>query len=140
MAQMKNISFEPNMGSFEIVDNKARENIEKLTEATDTLTSEVKTHPIRYRISNLEITTQDWKDNIVYIKNENITSESVIDIYFNQNCLTHVSDLDILYEQGDGWLKLTSTYTPTKNLIIDALIIENDRKSTTGTVCSDLTE
>lgn len=138
MAYMNNITFEPEMGSFEIADKAAREDIEKLTKTTDALTLDAQTHAIRYRMSNLEIAVQDWNNQVVYIKNENITAESIIDIYFNQSCLTLVSDLDILYEQGEGWLKLTSSYIPTNALTIDALIIENDRKSTNGTICGSL--
>ena len=79
----------------------------------------------RYRLSDITIKTTDWVDKVVYIKNDKITESSVIDIYYNNSSLLSVYDLDIIYTQGVGYLCLTATYIPTKDIIIDVIAIEN---------------
>ena len=79
----------------------------------------------RCRLSNITISVSDWVDKVVYIKNDKITENSIIDIYYNNSSLLSVYDLEILYTQGEGYLCLTSTYIPTENILIDAIMIEN---------------
>lgn len=74
----------------------------------------------------------------LYISNENITSTSVIDIYYNDTSIPLVADFDLHYSQGDGWIQLTSTYTPYDTIVIDAIVITNEFNSTTGSVSGNI--
>ena len=91
-----------------------------------------------YRMSDITIQSTDWNGMNLYISNENITSTSVIDIYYNDTSIPLVADFDLHYAQGEGWIQLTSTYTPYDTIVIDAIVITNEFNSTTGSVSGNI--
>lgn len=100
--------------------------------------NEAKTESQRYKIPSLTILQSNWKNNVVYIKSDRILSDSVIDIYYNSNSLNSVADFNISYIQGNGYIKMTSEFTPYGELQIDCIMIENYNNACTGSVSNVL--
>lgn len=111
--------------THEVINNAINENNVVINQSIESLREEAKEKYQRYRLSDITIKTTDWVDKVVYIKNDKITENSVIDIYYNNSSLLSVYDLEIFYTQGVGYLCLTATYIPTEDIIIDAIAIEN---------------
>lgn len=122
--------------THEVINNAINENNVVINQSIESLRgdtniainnsiNEAKEKYQRYRLSDITIKTTDWVDKVVYIKNDKITESSVIDIYYNNSSLLSVYDLEIIYTQGVGYLCLTATYIPTKDIIIDVIAIEN---------------
>jgi len=82
----------------------------------------------RKSISNLTIPLDSWSENKIYIKSDCISTSSVIDIYYNQNSLHMVSECDVRYTLGDGWLCIEASYAPYEEIVIDNIMIENYSK------------
>lgn len=79
----------------------------------------------RISLSNIIITPSDWIDKKVYIRNNKITLSSVIDIYYSHDCFEVIDEMDIHYEQGDGYICFKFTYESKNNIVIDNIMIEN---------------
>ena len=101
-------------------------------------TNEMINTALRYRISNITISNSDWTDSKVYIKNDKITETSVIDIYYANTSFDAVSDMDIIYSQGAGYVCLERSYEQTSDILIEAIMIENYSLAETGTVAGTL--
>ena len=109
-----------------IIINQKIESLRNDTNTTITNSiDEAKEKYQRYRLANITIKTSDWVNKAVYIKSDKIFEDSIIDIYYNNSSLLSVYDLEIVYMQGEGYLCLTSTYIPTEDILIDAIMIEN---------------
>ena len=92
----------------------------------------------RYRISDVLIGKNAWINHMIYIKSENIKSDSVIDIYYNNNHFSYIEDFEITYSQGNGWICLTCTYEPYNDILIDAIMIENYTNPDVAIISSSL--
>lgn len=108
-----------------------------LQEITDAV-NDSKSLFLRYKIPSITILKDDWQNKKIYIKNNNITSDSIIDIYYSNSSLDLVDEFSIHYSQGNGYICLTSDFTAYDSIIIDAIMIENNSNQTIGQVSSTL--
>lgn len=90
------------------------------------------------KITNITISTSDWSNNKIYIKSDYIKSDSFINIYYAQSSFQEVSNLDVTYSIGTGYLCISCNNTAKNAITIESITIKNKYISVTGTKASKI--
>lgn len=85
------------------------------------------------KISNITIAASDWSDKKIYIKSDYIESGSCINVYYDQNSFPEVSNLDVTYSIGKGYLCISCKNAAKNSITIECITIKNKYTSINGT-------
>ena len=85
----------------------------------------IKERYYRKSIKDVTIPRDGWENNFYYIKNDRITPDSVVDIYYNEGSFDEVNRAYLHYILGEGYLQFKALIAPMENIVIDDILIEN---------------
>lgn len=85
----------------------------------------IKERYYRKSLQNITIQPSGWANKMYYIKNDRISADSVVDIYYNADSFDEVNRAYLKYTLGDGYIQFRALINPIENIVIDNILIEN---------------